>query len=206
MSTCVYNHRKMWYKVSGKAVQVFSTSTCPIATSQTPSYASSLSTYIVSATFPCMHVYQFCRHFPSLHYLSLAYSLHFTTKGLHSITSGKGCRRLVYFDLSGCTQLLAEGLGFIGRGCQILSTLLLDDIPECNDSMILKLVAHCRTLRHISFMGGSKLSDRAFKYLAMENRRLRTIKIESTFIVVSYYLVTYCLHSNPVFVSQIILL
>ena len=85
----------------------------------------------------------------------------------------------MYLDLSGCTRLSAEGLGYIGRGCPILSTLLLDEIPECSDSMILKLVGHCRTLRHISFLGGSKLSDRAFKYLAMENRKLRVIKIES---------------------------
>jgi len=85
----------------------------------------------------------------------------------------------VYLDLSGCTQLSAEGFEFIGSGCAILSTLVLDDIPECSDKMILKLVMNCHTLRHISFMGGSRLTDRAFKYLAMENRKLRSIKIES---------------------------
>ena len=85
----------------------------------------------------------------------------------------------MYLDLSGCTQLSAEGMGFIGRGCSILSTLLLDDIPECSDGMILKLVAQCHTLRHFSLMGASKLTDKAFKHLAMENRRLRSIKIES---------------------------
>ena len=72
---------------------------------------------------------------------------------------------------------------FIGKGCPILNTLLMDDIPECDDSMVLKLVAHCHTLRHISFMGASKLTDRAFKYLAMENRKLRSIKIESKTIL-----------------------
>ena len=115
----------------------------------------------------------------SLHYLSLAYSSHFTSKGLKSIISGKGCRRLVYLDLSGCTSVSADGMFFIGKGCPILNTLLLDDIRECDDSMVLKLVAHCHTLRHISFMGTSLLTDRAFKYLAMENRKLRSIKIES---------------------------
>ena len=67
----------------------------------------------------------------------------------------------------------------IGKGCPILNTLVMDDIPECEDGMVLKLVANCHTLRHISFMGSSKLTDRAFKYLAMENRKLRSIKIES---------------------------
>lgn len=85
----------------------------------------------------------------------------------------------MHFDLSGCTQLSAEGLGYIGRGCPLLNTLLLDDIPVCDDAMLLKLVAHCRTLRHISFMGSSKISDKGFKHLAMENKRLRIIKIES---------------------------
>ena len=120
------------------------------------------------------------RYCVSLHYLSLAYSTQFTSKGLQSITTGKGCRRVVHLNLSGCTHLSSEGMHFIGRGCPILNELILDDIPECTDSMIIKLVAHCHTLRHISFMGGGSLvTDRAFKYLAMENRKLRTIKIES---------------------------
>ncbi len=119
------------------------------------------------------------RHYPNLHYLSLSRCTHFTSKGLHSITSGKGCRRLLYLDLSGCTQLTADGFGYIGKGCSILNTLLLDDIPNLEDSMILKLASYCKTLRHISIMGGSKLTDKAFIFLAMENRRLRCIKIES---------------------------
>ena len=138
-------------------------------------YATISFMFIVCCLISLSHL----RYCVSLHYLSLAYSPHFTSKGLKSITSGKGCRRLVYLDLSGCTSVSAEGMLFIGKGCPILNTLLMDDIPECDDSMVLKLVAHCHTLRHISFMGTSKLTDRAFKYLAMENRKLRSIKIES---------------------------
>ena len=120
--------------------------------------------------------------------------------------AGKGCRRLVHLDLSGCTQLTADGMHFIGKGCPILNTLVLDDLPDITDSMILvsdtllsplplmcsspplfllsssplqKLVSHCHTLRHISFLGTSSLSDQAFKFLFMENRKLRSIKIES---------------------------
>ena len=134
-----------------------------------------------------------CRHYANLHYLSVANCQHFTSKGLHSITSGKGCRRLLYLDLSGCTQLSAEGLGFIGKGCCILNTLLLDDIPELSDSMILKLASHCKTLRHISIMGGSELSDKAFIFLAMENRKLRCIKIESEFTMTIQGVGQHCL-------------
>ena len=54
---------------------------------------------------------------------------------------------------------------------------MLDDIPECDDAMIDQLASHC--LRHISFMGGSKVGDKGFKYLAAENKRLQTMKIES---------------------------
>ena len=77
------------------------------------------------------------RHCVSLNYLSLAYCTQFTTKGLHSIVGGKGCRRVVYLDLSGCSQLTEEGMRYIGRGCHILNTLLLNDLPEITDTMLL---------------------------------------------------------------------
>ena len=51
--------------------------------------------------------------------------------------AGKGCRRLVHLDLSGCIQLTAEGMHFLGKGCPILNTLVLDDLPDISDSMIL---------------------------------------------------------------------
>ena len=120
--------------------------------------------------------------------------------------AGKGCRRLVYIDISGCTSLSAEGLFFIGKGCPILNTLLMDDIPECDDSMVLKLVAHCHTLRHISFMGSSKLTDRAFKYLAMENRKLRSIKIESEFNLFMLVLgLVFAFHSDNPYIGDVTL-
>lgn len=128
--------------------------------------------------------FRFLRYFASLHYLSLAYSPQFTAMGLRSITSGKGCRRLVYLDLSGCVQLSAEGMNYIGRGCPLLNTLLLDDIPECDDMMVLKLMSQCHSLQHISFMGVSKLSDRAFKHLVLESRKLKSLKIESKLLCV----------------------
>eukprot|EP00731_Ephydatia_muelleri_P003564 Em0001g3564a len=115
----------------------------------------------------------------NLHYCSLAYCTGFNSKGLHPITTGNGCRKLVYLDLSGCTQLDSEATHSLGKGCPILNTLLLNDIPELSDSMILSLAAHCHTLRHISFMGGTTLSDHTFKRLAMANKKLKTIKIEN---------------------------
>ena len=45
------------------------------------------------------------RHCISLNYLSLAHCTQFTGKGLQSIMAGKGCRKLIHLDLSGCTQV-----------------------------------------------------------------------------------------------------
>lgn len=45
------------------------------------------------------------RHCVSLNYLSLSYCTQFTSKGLQSIASGKGCRKLIHLDISGCTQV-----------------------------------------------------------------------------------------------------
>ena len=73
----------------------------------------------------------------NLNHLSLAHCLHFTSKGLRSIPHGKGCRRLVYLDLSGCSKLTAEGLKYVGTGCPILNTVILDDIPSLSDAMIM---------------------------------------------------------------------
>ena len=36
----------------------------------------------------------------------------------------------------------------------------------------------CRTLRHISLLGESRITDRALKHLAVNNRKLNTFKIE----------------------------
>ena len=51
------------------------------------------------------HIEIFTRYCISLNYLSLAYCTQFTGKGLQSIMAGKGCRKLVHLDLSGCTQV-----------------------------------------------------------------------------------------------------
>ena len=44
---------------------------------------------------------------------------------------------------------------------------------------IQSLVAHCHTLRLVSFLGECSLTDRAFKHHALENRKLKQIRIES---------------------------
>jgi F-box/leucine-rich repeat protein 13 len=119
----------------------------------------------------------------NLNHLSLAYCLHFTSKGLRSIQHGKGCRRLVYLDLSGCSKLTAEGLQYVGTGCPILNTVILDDIPTITDTMITSLASSCHNLRHVSILGGSAFSDRSVRALAHHSKKLRTLKIENNSVV-----------------------
>ena len=41
------------------------------------------------------------------------------------------------------------------------------------------LAAHCHTLRHLYILGGGLITDRGLKYLALENRKLRSIRLDS---------------------------
>ena len=68
---------------------------------------------------------------------------------------------------------------YIGRGCPVLNILNLDDIPDLDDDLILALVNHCTTLRHLSILGGSCITDHSVKRLAIQSKKLRSIKIES---------------------------
>ncbi|XP_065910506.1 F-box and leucine-rich repeat protein 13-like isoform X2 [Dysidea avara] len=119
----------------------------------------------------------------NLRYLSLAYCTKFTSKGLHYISVGKGCRKLVHLDLSGCTQLTADCMKYIGRGCPVINILNLDDIPDLDDDLILALVNHCTTLRHLSILGGSCITDHSVKRLAIQSKKLRSIKIENNMLI-----------------------
>lgn len=51
--------------------------------------------------------------FPNLQRLSLSHCRKFTEKGLLYLSSGKGCHKLRYLDLSGCIQVCRSRLSFI---------------------------------------------------------------------------------------------
>lgn len=44
-----------------------------------------------------------------LQYLSVAYAKIFTDRGFGYLISGRGCRKLIHLDISGCTQLTPGG-------------------------------------------------------------------------------------------------
>lgn len=57
---------------------------------------------------PCLF-----RHFHNLQSLSLAYCRKFTDKGLQYLNLGNGCHKLIYLDLSGCTQVCLSAFSFL---------------------------------------------------------------------------------------------
>lgn len=64
---------------------------------------------------PCLF-----RHFHNLQILSLAYCRKFTDKGLQYLSLGNGCHKLIYLDLSGCTQVCLFSLLFPAAGKEVL--------------------------------------------------------------------------------------
>ncbi|XP_069085784.1 F-box and leucine-rich repeat protein 13 [Pleurodeles waltl] len=117
------------------------------------------------------------RCLPNLQYLSLANCRKFTDKGLQYLATGKGCRKLIYLDLSGCTQISVDGFRCVASGCCSLQHLKIDDMVTLTDSCLLALIEKCQQLVSISLLGSPHLSDVAFKAV-FQSRKLSKIRIE----------------------------
>eukprot|EP00079_Xenopus_tropicalis_P023226 XP_012815465.1 PREDICTED: F-box/LRR-repeat protein 13 isoform X2 [Xenopus tropicalis] len=113
----------------------------------------------------------------NLQFLSLAYCRKFTDKGLQYLGSGKGCPKLIYLDLSGCTQISVDGFTFLAAGCNSLQQLKINDMFTLTDKCITALLEKCQNILSISLLGSPHLSDVAFKVLA-QGRKLAKIRIE----------------------------
>ncbi|KAM9634230.1 F-box and leucine-rich repeat protein 13 isoform 2-T2 [Morphnus guianensis] len=103
--------------------------------------------------------------FPNLQYLSLAHCRKFTDKGLLYLSSGKGCHRLIYLDLSGCIQISVDGFRNIANGCSGIQDLLINKMPTLTDRCIQALVEKCQQIMSVVFLDSPHLSDTAFKAL-----------------------------------------
>ncbi|XP_063304225.1 F-box and leucine-rich repeat protein 13 [Pelobates fuscus] len=112
----------------------------------------------------------------NLQYLSLAYSRKFTDKGLQYLGSGKGAHKLIYLDLSGCTQISVDGFRYIA-GCYSLQQLELNDMFTLTDNCVIVLLEKCQNITSVSLLGSPHLTDAAFKVLA-QGRKLVKIRIE----------------------------
>ena len=71
------------------------------------------------------------RHCHFLQFLSVAYSTHITDRAFGHLTTGRGCRKLVHLDVSGCTQLTPSGFDAIAEAFRDLEvrevSIHLDD-------------------------------------------------------------------------------
>ena len=72
---------------------------------------------------------------------------------------------------------------FIGGAFPVLNTIVLDDIPLMTDEMIIAFISQCQTLRHVTIRGGSLITDKAVKLLALQSRKLKCIQMESESIL-----------------------
>ncbi|XP_040268915.1 dynein regulatory complex subunit 6 [Bufo bufo] len=117
------------------------------------------------------------RYLLNLQFLSLAYSRKFTDKGLQYLRSGKGCQKIIYLDVSGCTQISVDGFKYIADGCASLQHLRINDMFTLTDNCITMLLEKCQNIVSISLLGSPHLSDAAFKVLA-QGRKLVKIRIE----------------------------
>ncbi|XP_018937712.2 dynein regulatory complex subunit 6 [Cyprinus carpio] len=109
--------------------------------------------------------------------LSLAYCTSFSDKGLQYLSTGKGCHRLTYLDLSGCSQISVDGFTYVAEACSTLQQIVLDNLPTLTDNCVQVLVSKCRMLTAISLLDSPYLSDVAFKTMA-EVISLTKIQIE----------------------------
>ncbi|KAM5236427.1 F-box and leucine-rich repeat protein 13 [Ctenodactylus gundi] len=116
------------------------------------------------------------RHFHNLQNLSLAYCRKFTDKGLQYLNLGNGCHKLIYLDLSGCTQISVQGFRNIANSCTGIMHLTINDMPTLTDNCVKALVEKCQRIISVVFIGSPHISDCAFKALSICN--LRKIRFE----------------------------
>ncbi|XP_010944964.1 dynein regulatory complex subunit 6 isoform X2 [Camelus ferus] len=116
------------------------------------------------------------RHFHNLQNLSLAYCRKFTDKGLQYLNLGNGCHKLIYLDLSGCTQISVQGFKNIANSCTGIMHLTINDMPTLTDNCVKALVEKCHRITSVVFIGAPHISDCTFK--ALSNCDLRKIRFE----------------------------
>ncbi|XP_075812434.1 F-box and leucine-rich repeat protein 13 [Microtus pennsylvanicus] len=116
------------------------------------------------------------RYFHNLQNLSLAYCRKFTDKGLQYLNLGDGCHKLIYLDLSGCTQISVQGFRNIASSCTGIMHLTINDMPTLTDNCVKVLVEKCPRISTVVFLGSPHISDSAFKALSSCN--LQKIRFE----------------------------
>lgn len=117
------------------------------------------------------------RNCSSLQYLNIAHCTNISNRGLQYLSSGKGSQKLVYIDLSACEQITKDGYQLLMKGCTRLNTIYLNELPSLTDHCIQNITRECKTLRVLSLLHSSIITDSSMKFIA-SSRKLQVLKIE----------------------------
>nr|XP_019600096.1 PREDICTED: F-box/LRR-repeat protein 13 [Rhinolophus sinicus] len=162
-----------------KNLQELNVSDCPTLTDESMRYISEgcpgvLYLNLSNTTITNRTMRLLPRHFHNLQSLSLAYCRKFTDKGLQYLNLGNGCHKLIYLDLSGCTQISVQGFRNIANSCTGIMHLTINDMPTLTDNCVKALVEKCPLITSVVFLGAPHISDSAFKVLsACDLRKIR---------------------------------
>ncbi|XP_036912939.1 dynein regulatory complex subunit 6 [Sturnira hondurensis] len=164
-----------------KNLQELNVSDCPTLTDESMRYISEgcsgvLYLNLSNTTITNRTMRLLPRHFHNLQNLSLAYCRKFTDKGLQYLNLGNGCHKLIYLDLSGCTQISVQGFRNIADSCSGIMHLTINDMPTLTDNCVKALVEKCPHITSVVFIGAPHVSDCAFKALSTCN--LKKIQFE----------------------------
>ncbi|XP_054093829.1 F-box and leucine-rich repeat protein 13 isoform X28 [Callithrix jacchus] len=138
------------------------------------------------------------RHFHNLQNLSLAYCRRFTDKGLQYLNLGNGCHKLIYLDLSGCTQdlnvlsrhkklkelsvsacyrITDDGIQAFCKNSLILECLDVSYCSQLSDMIIKALAIYCINLTSLSIAGCPKITDSVMEMLSAKCHYLHILDI-----------------------------
>uniref|UniRef100_F6ZAQ1 F-box and leucine rich repeat protein 13 n=1 Tax=Callithrix jacchus TaxID=9483 RepID=F6ZAQ1_CALJA len=101
------------------------------------------------------------RHFHNLQNLSLAYCRRFTDKGLQYLNLGNGCHKLIYLDLSGCTQITDSVMEMLSAKCHYLHILDISGCVLLTDQILDDLQIGCKQLRILRMQYCTNISKNA---------------------------------------------
>uniref|UniRef100_A0A7N5KCI0 F-box and leucine rich repeat protein 13 n=1 Tax=Ailuropoda melanoleuca TaxID=9646 RepID=A0A7N5KCI0_AILME len=106
------------------------------------------------------------RYFQNLQNLSLAYCRKFTDKGLRYLNLGNGCHKLIYLDLSGCTQITDSAMEMLSAKCHYLHILDISGCILLTDQMLEDLQRGCKQLRILKMQYCRCISKEAAKRMS----------------------------------------
>jgi len=118
------------------------------------------------------------KSFRSLRFLDVSYNEDLDETGFYCLVTSKPLKHLAHINLSGCCGVNGNCLSYVGQCCQLLTSLLLDNMPDLADECIAKMAATCSRLRVLSLLQAVRLTDRSLRYIAIALTQLEKVYLE----------------------------